>query len=50
MKPLYEHLPQRLDSLEYKDLSHVRSSDPSEGNHPFPQLLLSLPSIAGDGY
>jgi hypothetical protein len=50
MKPLYEHLPQRLDSLEYKDLSHVRSSDPSEGNHPFPQLLLSLHSIAGDGY
>ncbi|CAN6162258.1 unnamed protein product [Urochloa humidicola] len=31
MKPLYEHLPQRLDSLEYKLLSRVRSSDPGEG-------------------
>ena len=31
MKPLYEHLLQRLDSLEYKQLAHVRSSDPMQG-------------------
>ncbi|KAJ1296000.1 hypothetical protein BS78_01G265300 [Paspalum vaginatum] len=31
MKPVYAHLPQRLDILEYKDLSLARSSDPDEG-------------------
>ncbi|XP_062200269.1 putative disease resistance protein RGA4 [Phragmites australis] len=31
MKPLYEHLPQRLDHLEYRLLSYAHSSDPCEG-------------------
>jgi hypothetical protein len=31
MKPLYERHQQRLDSLEERDLSHARSSDPYEG-------------------
>uniref|UniRef100_A0A0E0CJK1 R13L1/DRL21-like LRR repeat region domain-containing protein n=1 Tax=Oryza meridionalis TaxID=40149 RepID=A0A0E0CJK1_9ORYZ len=30
MKPLYKHLPQRRESLEYYDLSHAHSSDPEE--------------------
>jgi hypothetical protein len=31
MKPLYERHQQRLDSLEERDLSHARSSNPREG-------------------
>ncbi|KAK1692006.1 hypothetical protein QYE76_008703 [Lolium multiflorum] len=31
MKPIYGHLQHRLNSLEYKDISHVCSSDPDEG-------------------
>ncbi|KAM0891829.1 hypothetical protein ACQ4PT_026126 [Festuca glaucescens] len=31
MKPIYGQLQHRLNSLEYKDISHVCSSDPDEG-------------------
>jgi len=31
MKPLYGHLQQRVDSLEFMDISRAGSSDPYEG-------------------
>jgi hypothetical protein len=40
MKPLYQCLQQRLDSLEYKDLSYAGSSDPCEGTFRFRLLYL----------
>jgi hypothetical protein len=40
MKPLYDHLPQRLDSIEYHRLSLAHSRDPREGILLSPHLLL----------